>query len=273
MKWINIITVSTKTRILITIALFSTFCVYYIESCMCQSKPKLLFYGMGHYLILYICANFYVRGTLISNDNNRPFCYSWQLLYCFTAKNIFYISVHRILITIALFSTFRVYYIESCMCQSKPKLLFYRRGHNNSSLYIKTWQSCHIIPDQNKSRALCPRLFIKKVHAMSKSVKSKKPAKDKITSKVGQELASGTQSKTAHDEFRCNSGFVSDHQGELGRETMVGYIQSVSTPKKVGRIRNTAISNCSAKVLLYRECVSRPQNAASWPSAKPRKQR
>ena len=81
---------------------FNNYCIIFYISCLLHrelpcvnQKQNYYFMWMRHYLILYICVNFYVRGTLISNDNNRSFCYSWQLLYCFTAKNIFYISVHR----------------------------------------------------------------------------------------------------------------------------------------------------------------------------------
>ena len=83
---------------------------------------------------------------------------------------------------------------------------------------------------------------------MSKSVKSKKQAKDKATPKVGEELASVTkpsdkpllQRKRAN-EFVCNSDSVADRRGELGRSGMVGYIQCVS-PAKQSR-KNTEYSN------------------------------
>ena len=77
---------------------------------------------------------------------------------------------------------------------------------------------------------------------MSKSVKSKKPAKDKTTSKVGQELESGIQRKRANElEFTRNSGSVSDGRGKLGQEGVVGYIQNVSPPKQSRK--NTEYSN------------------------------
>ena len=77
---------------------------------------------------------------------------------------------------------------------------------------------------------------------MSKSVGSKKPAKDKTTSKVGQELESGIQRKRANElEFTRNSGSVSDGRGKLGQEGVVGYIQNVSPPKQSRK--NTEYSN------------------------------
>jgi hypothetical protein len=75
---------------------------------------------------------------------------------------------------------------------------------------------------------------------MSKSAKSKNPAKDKTTSKVGQELARDKQRKRAI-EFTCDSRSVSDRRGQLGRECVVGYIQSVSPPKQSRK--NTEYSN------------------------------
>ncbi|CAB3985505.1 Hypothetical predicted protein [Paramuricea clavata] len=76
---------------------------------------------------------------------------------------------------------------------------------------------------------------------MSKSAKSKNPAaKDKTTSKVGQELARDKERKRAI-EFTCDSRSVSDGRGQLGREGVVGYIQSVSPPKQSRK--NTEYSN------------------------------
>ena len=79
---------------------------------------------------------------------------------------------------------------------------------------------------------------------MSKSVtnKSKKPAKDKSTSKVGQEFGTGTQRKRPNElEFTPNSTSVSDGRGKIGQEGVVGYVQSVSPPKQ--SLQNTEYSN------------------------------
>ncbi len=72
------------------------------------------------------------------------------------------------------------------------------------------------------------------MHAMSKSVKSKKPAKD-------------TQHKRASQlpelEFTYNSasGSVSGSREKLGQEGVVGYVQNVSPPKQSWK--NTEYSN------------------------------
>ena len=79
---------------------------------------------------------------------------------------------------------------------------------------------------------------------MSKSVtnKSKKPTKDKTTSKVGQEIGTGTQRKRPNElEFTPNSASVSDGGGKIGQEGVVGYVQSVSPPKQSQK--NTEYSN------------------------------
>ena len=91
--------------------------------------------------------------------------------------------------------------------------------------------------------------------AMSKSVtnKSKKPAKDKSTSKVGQEFGTGTQRKRPNElEFTPNSTSVSDGRGKIEEEGVLGYVQSVSPPKQSRQ--NTEYSNftlqCKSAMIL-----------------------
>ena len=66
--------------------------------------------------------------------------------------------------------------------------------------------------------------------------------KDKTTSKVGQEIGTGTQRKRPNElEFTPNSAPVSDGQGKIRQEGVVGYVQSVSPPKQSRK--NTEYSN------------------------------
>lgn len=69
-------------------------------------------------------------------------------------------------------------------------------------------------------------------HNMSKSLKSKKLAKDKTTSKVSQEASGTSTERKRTNEFACSSGSVSQDNGaQPRRKGMVGYIHGVSPPK------------------------------------------